>query len=103
MTDIGPKEWIGMFGDAEFVVTCTFHGLMFSINFEKKIVFNQVEYVKNRSTTLLQKLGIYDLYKNGTNLKSVLDYPWDYDEINKRLNKMRGDSLAFLRGIYGNE
>ncbi len=92
-----------MFGDAEFVVTCTFHGLMFSINFEKKIVFNQVEYVKNRSTTLLQKLGIYDLYKNGTNLKSVLDYPWDYDEINKRLNKMRGDSLAFLRGIYGNE
>ncbi len=103
LTDIGPKAWIGMFRDAEFVVTCTFHGLMFSINFEKKIVFNQVSYVKNRSTTLLQELGIYDLYKNGTDLDSSLNYKWDYEEINKKLFEMRKESLGFIRGIGGNE
>ena len=103
LTDIGPKAWIGMFKDAEFVVTCTFHGLMFSINFEKKIVFNQVEYVKNRSTTLLQGLGIYDLFKDGANLKKSLNYSWNYAEINNKLNKMREKSLDFIRGIGGNE
>lgn len=103
LTDIGPKAWIGMFRDAEFVVTCTFHGLMFSINFEKKIVFNQVAYVENRSTTLLQELGLYDLYKNGTNLDSALNFNWDYEEINRRLFEMRIESLTFIRGIGGNE
>lgn len=102
-TDIGPKAWIGLFRNAEFVVTCTFHGLMFGINYEKKIVFNQVEYVKNRSTTLLQKLGLYDLYKNGVDLVSSLNYSWDYVEIKKKLNEMRKESLCFLRGIGGNE
>ena len=92
-----------MFRDAEFVVTCTFHGLMFSINFEKKIVFNQVAYVENRSTTLLQELGLYDLYKSGTNLDSALNFNWDYEEINRRLFEMRKESLTFIRGIGGNE
>lgn len=37
LPNIGPKEWIGLFKDAELVVTCAFHGLMFSINYEKKL------------------------------------------------------------------
>ena len=99
LTDIGPLAWIGMFQNAEFVVTCTFHGLMFSINYEKKIVFNQVAYVKNRSTTLLEKLGLYELYKNGTTLHQVLDYDWNYAEINKKLDGLRLESMVFLRGL----
>lgn len=99
LTDIGPMEWIGLFKKAEFTVTCTFHGLMFSINFEKKVVFNQVEYVKNRSTTLLQALGLYDLYKEGPDLYKVLEYPWDYKKINDKLEAIREGSLRFARGI----
>lgn len=103
LTDIGPKEWIGMFKSAEFVVTCTFHGLMFSLLFEKKVVFNQVDYVKNRSTTLLQELGLYELFKNGVNLSSALNFNWDYEKITNKLNKLRKDSICFIRGIGCNE
>ena len=103
LIDIEPLEWIGLFKGAEFTVTCTFHGLMFSINFEKKVVFNQVVYVKNRSTTLLQNLGLYELYKDGTDFASVLNYPWDYKKINERLDSMREESLEFIRNICKDE
>lgn len=97
LTDISPKEWIGLFRDAEYVVTCTFHGLMFSINYEKKVVFNQIEYVKNRSTYLLESLGIYDLYRNGADVKEILGNTWDYNMINSRLDEMRKISFEFLK------
>lgn len=103
LRNIGPKAWIGMFKDAEFVVTCTFHGLMFGLNFEKKIVFNQVEYVKQRSTTLLKTLGLYDLYKNEVILENSLNYNWDYSLINKKLAQMRERSVKFITGIFENE
>lgn len=100
LADIGPLNWIGLFKKATFVVTCTFHGLMFGINFEKKVVFNQVEYVKNRSMTLLKNLGLYELFSNGTELNSVLDYEWDYKKINKNLGLMRMESIEFISEIY---
>lgn len=96
LKDIGPLEWIGMFAKAEFVVTCTFHGLMFSINYNKKVLFNQVKYVANRSETLLLDLGLSKLYHENVTLKKILDYPWNYEEINKKLNAMRNDSRAVI-------
>lgn len=103
LTDVGPLEWIGLFKKAEFTVTCTFHGLMFSINYEKKVVFNQVGYVKNRSTSLLLELGLYELFKDGTDLETVINYDWDYKKINARLDMLREDSFKFIRGICDDE
>ncbi len=96
LVDISPKEWIGMFKNAKFTVTCTFHGLMFSINYEKKVIFNQVTYVKNRSTYLLERLGLYELFRDDVSVKKVLNYEWDYNLINRCLDDMRRDSMEFL-------
>ena len=77
---------------------------MFSINYGKKVVFNQVDYVKNRSTYLLEQLGIYDLYKNGTSLEKVMKYEWNYDYINNKLDEMRRASLSYLiKGLNDEE
>ena len=72
---------------------------MFSINYEKKVIFNQVDYVKNRSTALLEKLGLYYLYKNGADFDSILNYNWDYKQINSKLEKLRSESLKFIDGL----
>lgn len=97
LKDISPLEWIGLFNDADFVVTSTFHGLMFSIKYEKRIMFNQVGYVKNRSSWLLEQLGIAELYRSGNNLEYILNYDWDYAAINLKLEELSGPSLAYLR------
>lgn len=103
LTDIGPLEWIGMFSRAEFVVTCTFHGLMFSINYNRKVLFNPISYTANRSATLLSDLKLAELFRGKVTLKRVLDYPWDYNAINYKLNILRERSLNFILGAIGNE
>lgn len=103
LKDIAPLEWIGMFSRAEFVVTCTFHGLMFSLNYNKVVYFNQIAYTKNRSESLVQELGIKDLCGPKASLRAVLDYDWNYADINNRLNKLKDESMTFLKEALGNE
>lgn len=93
---INPLEWISMFKNATLVVTCTFHGLMFAINFGKRVFFNQVDYVKNRSSFLLKELGLLDLFKGDCSLSTILSYDWNYDRINSKLASLRKESLRFL-------
>lgn len=97
LIDLGPLQWIGMFSKAEFVVTCTFHGLMFSINYNKKVLFNQIVYTKNRSDWLLEQLGLRDLYAKDVSLQKVLKFEWDYEKINKRLELLQKKSLLYLK------
>lgn len=99
LTDVSPLEWIGLFAKAEFVVTCTFHGLMFSLIHERKIVFNQVEYVKNRSEWLLKQLNLDELYSGEVTLEKCLNYDWNYEAINERLDELRKPSMEYLREV----
>lgn len=100
LTDIGPREWIGLFKNAEFVVTSTFHGLMFSIIYEKRFLFYQEEYVKNRSQWILEKLGLAELFRLDTlSLKKVLDFNWKYEDYNEILNELRKESLNYLHSL----
>ena len=93
--EVSPFEWISLFKKAEFVLTCTFHGLMFSIQNRRKVYFHQVEYVKNRSQTLLNITGIDKIMQN-KNLCDVLNDDWDYDKIMEKLDTQRKFSFDIL-------
>lgn len=103
LINISPTEWIGMFSKASFIVTCTFHGLMLAINYNKKVFFNQIEYTKNRSKWLLDQLGLSALYKKSKSLHGILNYEWDYYSINKKLAELRESSLNFLKEALNDE
>lgn len=91
-------EWIGMLKNADYVATSTFHGLMFGINFEKQIFFNQRDYVKKRSETLLSGLGIKSLYEHPENVISeVSNNRIDYKYVNDALKNMRNSSIDYLK------
>lgn len=104
LTELSPFEWIGLFREAKFVVTCTFHGLMFSIHFRKKVLFYQVEHVKNRSQWLLELTGLSKIYTKKPNIKEMLDYDWNYDEIYLSIQKEKDKSIKLLKEMLaGNE
>ncbi|HAP20573.1 MAG TPA: hypothetical protein DCR27_04795 [Lachnospiraceae bacterium] len=103
LTDIEPTAWIGMFSKADLVVTCTFHGLMFSLSYNRTVVFCPIAYVKNRSRWLLSQLGLDALYRTDTTLAEVLEYEWEWECINDRLHKLRDSSLSFLKKVLANE
>lgn len=91
MIELRTKEWLGFFCNAEYVVTSTFHGLMVGLAYEKQIKFCQVPFVKNRSETLIKKLGLEDWQSNKSDI--------DYNKVSLKLQKERKKSLDVLESI----
>ena len=97
-----PNEFIYLFRHADFVLTNSFHGLAFSINFNKQFLAITP---KTYSTRLLSILSLFDLTDRIiTNNDSTYLYNINYIEINKKLNDYRKKSIDFLdKSIKGDE
>lgn len=94
---IDPINWIAMFMHADYVVTCTFHGLMFGIQFHKSILFNCVPYVENRSRTLLKVLELDD-FGSPPKCGEISFMKLNWKEIEEKLETLRQVSRTFLKG-----
>lgn len=96
--EMNPFEWVGYFKYAEAVMTCTYHGLLFSLIFEKKIVFNMTDFIWNKSQSLVEELGLKEVLVDYKSFDEKVNWNWNYSEINEFLEKMRKKSLDFLDG-----
>lgn len=94
MIELRGTEWIGMFKNAQCVITSTFHGLMVGLSYEKPIKFYQTDYVKNRSNLLVEKLKI-------PNHKKEFEKDIDYSSVLSILNEMREESRKYLEDALG--
>lgn len=93
-----PFKWIGMFKNAEFVFTNTFHGMMFCLIYNKAFYFQQEPYVKNRSAYILELLGLDKLFlASDFSLKKMLEYDWNYETMNRILDNKKEESIAYLK------
>jgi hypothetical protein len=93
------EKWLRGFYDAKFVLTDSFHGMVFSIIFEKPflVVLNK-QRGSSRFLSLLSALGLEDrLIENidGFNL-NLLDKEIDYERLRKRLFALVDRSKEFL-------
>lgn len=88
-----PYEWTGMFRQAEYVFTGTFHGALFSILNGKQFWVHLTNPSRIRKVeSLLQELGIGD-----RTLKADFENDRiDYTAVNKRLAQRRQESLDYL-------
>lgn len=98
--DIGPSEFLGLIQNASYICTDSFHATLFSILFNKsfstfkRFKDNNKKSQNSRIYTILEKLGLSNrLYfpNNKDVFKSI-----DYSSVNKRLEKLRSESLEFL-------
>lgn len=101
-SDVGIEEWLGLFLNAEFVFTNSFHGTAFSINFNKQ--FN-VELPPDRiqaSSRVKDILKIFDLekqvIKNGETKSNIINY----ELVNRILSTEREKSRKFLLNAIEN-
>lgn len=95
----GPQQFLGLVRDADFVVTTSFHGSVFSILYEKQFlcVLNNNDR-NSRMETLLGNLGLKNrMVKDVNNFNIDNDVPIDYKAVNAKLNVMRKDSVNFLK------
>lgn len=102
--NIGPLEYVRLFRDAEFIITDTFHGLMFSLIFEKPFVVltredgvNWAQY-SDRMTAQLDLLEIPERYHDMNDPLPDEFRTLDYTRISRQLEELRNDSLDYLSG-----
>lgn len=93
-------QWIRGFMDAEFVITDSFHGTVFSIIFNKRfIAIGNATRGMTRFTSLLKTFGLEERLILEINEKAlqIADSPIDFKKVNDILEKERDKSITFLK------
>lgn len=94
--EMTPFEWVGYFKHASAVMTCTYHGLIFSIIFEKRIVFNMTEFIYNKSGSFIKEIGLKEVLMDYSDFDAKINWNWDYSAVYSKLNLMKEYSIDFL-------
>lgn len=94
----GPDMFLTLVGNAEYVISNSFHGTAFAMIFHKNFcVVNRSEDINTRMSSLLAILGIENrLVGVDVNIESLIN-PLDYGKINVSLDAFVKESKNFLR------
>lgn len=95
------EDWLAALATADFIVTDSFHGTCFAIIFNKPFI---VVANKNRGMArfrILEEFGledrlVYSYSEAATKLEELLK-PIDWNEVNKKIEKLKEDSLLILQ------
>ena len=98
--DAGTREFLGLFQNAAYVLTTSFHGTVFSIQFGKEfyttIAPKEMAHPQgSRVYSLLQRLGCTSRAA-GMAQTDGLDTPVDYETVNANLSAQRERCLSWL-------
>ena len=94
-------EWLGNINNAQYVATTSFHGVVFSIIFNKDFIFIPLKGLhqqgNNRVIRLLEELGITDrILSDGMYIEDILNKPIDWNAVGIRMNSLREHSINYL-------
>lgn len=98
-------KWIKNIRDAEYVITDSFHGTVFSLIYQKKFIcINNKKRGSARFQSLLGELNLLDRLIdledfNLRKIKELLQIPINYDFVIKKIKERREESLNFLNNL----
>lgn len=92
------EEWLSVIKNAEFVITDSFHGSLFSIIFKKQfLTFLNRGRGTDRFLSLFGKLGLEQRLLDHIPAEAITDHRIDYESVFSNLLLLRGNSLSFLQ------
>lgn len=99
------EQWLKSFKDAEMVLADSFHGMVFSIIYNKPFwVIGNRKRGLSRFTSLLKSLGLEDRLIAIDDLDKIdINSPIDWKIVNNTLTNNRINSVAFLECALKNE
>lgn len=106
LCDVGPRDFVNLIANAEYVVTDSFHGTIFSINlntnfysFAKRIRaegFND----NDRILSILKPLGLQNRFHDDSDDEILPDI--DFKSVMSKLEGLKLSSMAYLKKIVNN-
>lgn len=102
--DIGPKEFLNLIRNAQYICTDSFHGTVFSlINNKEFFTFERYSSKNGKVSTnsrIYSLLGIMNLQnrvlKGNEEIEKVLNYEIDFNIVNEKLSEFRENSKKYL-------
>ena len=101
---VGVEEWMRNIAESSFIVTRSFHGIVFAILYHRQFaIVASPNGRNNRIIDLLSLLGLSARFYD--NFESLyMDKPWnariDYDEVDRILNRKRQESMKELKSAF---
>lgn len=98
---ITPQKWLSLFLYADYVVTNSFHGMVFSINFHRNLFVDFLPppaKVNSRLENVIQLFGLQNRVISSFKSKHIAN-GMSYVKIDRILTNERKRSLQYLRGI----
>lgn len=92
--DISPEEWLYLLHHAQYVVTNSFHGTAFSVNYRKNFYVEFSSLTNSRLEQITQTLGLTDRVVREGPLSGA---ETDYTIADQVIPKMRRNSLSYLK------
>ncbi|WP_455674290.1 polysaccharide pyruvyl transferase family protein [Phocaeicola sp.] len=98
--DAGPSEFLSLISHAEYIITDSFHGTAFSVNF--KVSFFTIVSLKKKNNTrmksLLEMAGLESrLFTDDITPTSIdINKKINFVEVAKRINKKKSESECYL-------
>lgn len=90
----GPCEFLSYFKHAEYVVTSSFHGTVFSLIFKKQFLSVTPSKFAGRASYLLKTVGLEERMQIPSDIKNI---PFcNYDDVDKRLSQFIASSKEFI-------
>jgi exopolysaccharide biosynthesis predicted pyruvyltransferase EpsI len=84
--------------NADYIITDTFHGTIFSIKYHKKFCTFIRDSNSEKISDLLNTFNLIDRsIKNTDGLEKVLDTPINYDAVNNHIECQKDRTLEFLK------
>lgn len=94
-----PFTFISCFNNASYVVTNTFHGVMFTMIFEKQALFNSCG--KEKILDVLKEYTLQNRDYAEKSCKNFMDSNIDYDYVRKLISKNRNVANQYISNFTG--
>ena len=92
----GPAQFLWLFDHASYVVTNSFHGTAFSVNFNKNFISVIKRNSPQRQQTLLSNLALSERLLTNIDQIDSLNEHVDWEKPNELQNALRNDSINYL-------
>lgn len=99
--DDGPTEFVYRIKNADFVITDSFHGTVFSIIYQKNFITLSRGKISIRMQDLLERMNLLERYVENPSEWETEITPIDYRETEKIIHFWRTESMDYLINALG--
>lgn len=104
VVDAGVEDYLSYIRYADYVVTNSFHGTVFSMQFHRKFVSMKLESTSSRAENILRIAGLENRLIADIESSKIITEEIDYNCVDKKLQAERQKSVQYLQSLkFGTE